>query len=590
MTLRVVERLETAGLTRARFGGKGFFLTKLAELGHPVPPFRILESARLHAGDIVLAEIEALLSELRAEAVERMGVSAASVAFAVRSSAPVSMPGMMDTLLGIGLSPSQMSQLAARLGTAHAAWDMVCTGARSLCVHSAGLDDKEIETIGEPGPGAYERLVTAYEQRTGRAFPATPEAQVLHAVHAVAQSWHNDRAREYRRVHRVSETARPSVVIQAMAFGTANGASGSGVIFSHDPLTGERGLHGEYMPTSTGESLVSGTATPIDVATLAVEDQDCYRELAERVDELFRWTTLMVEVEFVVERGRLWLVQLRSAVCTDEIRNSVTVDSWRDGLIDRSEALRRLNLDALFAKTPARAADGSARLLATGLPASAGVATGRFVSHPDDAIALVDEPTVLLRQKTEPEDFLGMVHSVAVVTLEGGTGSHAAVVARELGRPAVVGASFVEPAWVQQADGAIVTVCGTTGRVWLGAVAEQDAVALACPADLIGAPSGTHIVDSLDDVVAAEPDAVMVDGLGALERTSPRRGLVVTADPQVATLIGRSCRVAYIASASAREPWRVALPDVPVAYIVVASAAQRSYVQAALAIREAAAE
>jgi pyruvate,orthophosphate dikinase len=588
MTLPVVERLETAGVTRARFGGKGFFLTKLAERGYPVPPFRILESARLRTGGVVLAEIEALLADLRAEAIEQMGVTAASVAFAVRSSAPVSMPGMMDTLLGIGLSPGQISQLAARLGSAHAAWDMLCTAARSLCVHTAGMDENEIGMIADPGPDAYEHLVTAYERRTGGAFPETPEVQVLHAVHAVAKSWHNGRAQDYRRVHRISETACPAVVIQVMAFGTANGASGSGVVFSHDPLTGERGLHGEYLPASTGESLVSGTTTPIDATKLAVEDQDSYSELVERVDELFRWTTQMVEVEFVVEGGRLWLVQLRPAVCTDEVRNSVTVDSWRDGLIDRTEALRRLNLDALFAQTPARAADGSARLLATGLAASAGVATGRLVSHPDAAVAQADEPTVLFRQKTEPEDFLGMVHSVAVVTLEGGAGSHAAVVARELGRPAVVGASFEDPAWLQQADGAVVTVCGTTGRVWLGAVTEEDAAELVWPADLIGAPSDTHIVESLDDVVAAEPDAVMVDGLDALERTPPR-GLAVTADPRVATLIGRSRRVAYIASTSAREPWRVALPDVPVAYIVVASAVQRSYVQAALAIREAAA-
>ncbi|WP_281202165.1 PEP/pyruvate-binding domain-containing protein, partial [Nocardia jejuensis] len=337
-----VERFETPENSRARFGGKGFFLAKLREMHYAVPPFHVLEGTVLRRTEISEPEIETLLAHLRREAAEVMGVEPGSVAFAVRSSAPVSMPGMMDTILGVGLSPSDLPALAERLGGPDAAWDMLITGAEGMCRHIAGLPAPEPEPA---TPAAYERLVAAFEKATGTDFPRTPAAQVKRAVDAVAASWNNSRAREYRAVHGISEHDCPSVVIQAMAYGTAGSGSGSGVVFSHDPLTGVRGLHGEFLGGRTGESLVAGTATPTVVEELAIIAPTAHAELAAYTDELFSWLSVLVEVEFVVEHGSLWLVQVRPAIAADRVHNTITVDAWRAGILDRGDALERLRLD-----------------------------------------------------------------------------------------------------------------------------------------------------------------------------------------------------------------------------------------------------
>ncbi|WP_327144296.1 PEP/pyruvate-binding domain-containing protein [Nocardia sp. NBC_01327] len=579
---QVVERFETPESSRARFGGKGFFLTKLRDMHYAVPPFRILESAVLDRHDIPEREVEELLAALRAEAAEVMGVDPASVAFAVRSSAPVSMPGMMDTLLGVGISPADVPALAERLGGAGTAWDMVITGARGLCRHIAGIETDEAE---QATFDTYARLVAAFEGATGREFPGTPVAQVKLAVDAVAASWNNQRAREYRAVHGISEQDRPSVVIQAMAYGTAGSSSGSGVVFSHDPLTGVRGLHGEFLGERTGESLVAGTATPAAVQQLAAAVPTAHAELTAYTDELFSWLSVMVEVEFVVEHGTLWLVQVRPAIAADQVHNTVAVDAWRAGILDRAEALRRLRLDALFAEAPPCAVAGHAPLLATGIAASTGVATGRLVRDSAAALDGGPEATVLLRPRTEPEDFMGMVHAVAVVTLEGGSGSHAAVVARELGRPAVVGAVFTDPDWLARAGAATVTVCGTTGRVWLGAVPLAEGGMAGWPGDLIGAPEDTEVLGSAEDLFGAEPEAVQLDPATDPARI-PASAIVVTDDPQLAAAAARYAGVAFVCPpGDAETPWRTDLPEIPLRYVIAAPAQQR-YVRAVLALRE----
>ncbi|MDR7171705.1 pyruvate,orthophosphate dikinase [Nocardia kruczakiae] len=567
-----IERFETPQISRALFGGKGFFLTKLAEMNYPVPPFRILPGERLRQTGGPLDEIARLIRELRKEAAATMAADRATVAFAVRSSAPVSMPGMMDTLLCIGLTPENVPALAERLGSQESAWRAVVSGARALCVHVAGVPEADLPT------GAPERihpeLIDIYQQRTGARFPVEPAAQVKAAVDAVAASWNNRRAREYRAAQGISEADRPSVVVQAMAYGTAATASGSGVVFSHDPLTGMRGLHGEYLPAATGESLVGGTATPANIEVLADSAPGAYGELAATVDELFCWLTLIVEVEFVVESGKLWLVQVRPAVAAERVHNTVTVDAWRAGLLDRPTALRRLRPAALFDHASPHAAAGHAPLLARGIAASTGVASGRLARDTAAVLAAAGAPTVLLRPSTEPEDFAGMLHATAVVTQEGGSGSHAAVVARELGKPAVVGARFVDPEWPARAGGELVTVCGTTGRIWHGLVPAVEGHAPPWPSDLIGEPLRTTVVDSLDELPTAAAD-------------SAGDGLVVTADPDLACRAGARSPIAFVCGAGpADRPWLAELPDIPLRYVVVTSPAQRRFVCTLLAIRE----
>ncbi|KZM69037.1 PEP/pyruvate-binding domain-containing protein [Nocardia terpenica] len=422
---------------REQLGNKGFHLDLLRGRGYPVPSFRVVTADEVRAG-VNPTGVQRLLDELRAEAAERMGLPPSAVAFAVRSSPPVSMPGMMDTLLAVGLTDDSVPALATHLGSAELARNMVEIGRVDLRTHLGVV-------------------------------PESPVAQVCSAITAVRDSWHNERAREYRRAHDISERLSPAVVVQAMAFGTGD-RSGSGVVFSHDPRTGRRGLHGEYVAASTGAALVAGQVTPDGLARLKHDCPQAYTLLDRFVAELFAWRQVMIEVEFVVERGRLWLVQMRAATASPAAHNAVTVDAWRTGIVDRNTALTRLSLDALCAAPEPRAAEGHARLLATGIAAAGGVATGRIVRAAEEVLAHAGEPVVLLRPTTEPEDFVGMANSAGIVTLEGGFGSHAAVVARELGRPAVVGARFTDPHWLENPTTATITVCGTTGRVWEGTV------------------------------------------------------------------------------------------------------------------------
>ncbi|MFF0494495.1 PEP/pyruvate-binding domain-containing protein [Nocardia sp. NPDC004068] len=457
-------------ISRERLGNKGFHLWELRERGYPVPPFEVVDGPAVRAG-IDRAAVARLLDRLRARASEWMGVDPESVAFAVRSSPPVSMPGMMDTLLGLGVDESAVPALADRLGGAELAHDLLAIGERDLRTH------------------------------LGSAVPTAAIDRVHAAVAAVRDSWHNDRAREYRRAHGISEELAPAVVVQAMAFGLG-ARSGSGVVFSHDPLTGERGLHGEYLAASTGAALVGGQATPDGLAGLARECPDAYAELARVVDELFAWQRVLIEVEFVVERGRLWLVQLRAATASAAVHTTITIEAWRAGLLDRATALARLSPEALGTQTRREAAPGHGTLLATGIGAASGVATGTVVRTVAEVLDRIGEPTVLLRPTTEPEDFLGMAQSAGIITLEGGFGSHAAVVARELGRPAVVGARFADPDW--QSESATVTVCGTTGKVWAGTVPAVSRPAVDWPEDLLGpAPADGDRLTRLRAVLAA---------------------------------------------------------------------------------------
>ncbi|MBF6452145.1 PEP/pyruvate-binding domain-containing protein [Nocardia cyriacigeorgica] len=444
---------------RKSLGNKGFHLVELAGRGYPVPPFDVLTAEHVAAG-VARDEVAELLGELRTRAHSLMGADR-PVGFAVRSSPPVSMPGMMDTILAVGLGEHDLPALSVLLAGDEPAAALVAEGRRAL----------RAQVGSDPG--------------------VDPVGQVLAAVEAVRASWDNERARQYRRAHDIGEDNGPAVVVQVMAFGSG-ALSGSGVAFSHDPRTGRPGLSGEYLPASTGEALVAGQVTPEPLDRLAAQCPSAYAQLDAVVRELFRWHKHLVEVEFVVETGTLWLVQLRAATASPAAHTHVAIDAWRSGVLDRDTALTRLSAEALGADSTARAAEGHAALLATGVPASPGVAVGRVVCASEQVLAHPDEPVVLLRPRTEPEDFVGMVNAAGIVTMEGGFGSHAAVVARELGVPAVVGVGDGSQSVVGLAPDTTVTVCGTTGRIWAGEVPVESGTAVPWPADLLGPePAGS---------------------------------------------------------------------------------------------------
>lgn len=490
-------------------GGKGHHLGVLRRAGLPVPPFVVLGAEELAAGEVGPERIAACLADIAAAA-------GAVVGFAVRSSPARSMPGMLDTLLCLGPTEADLKALTERLGDERAAWQALLTQATHLCRFVAGI---------APGPSdadprrEWARLKRLFSEATGQPYPAGAVDQVRLAVAAVRRSWHTERAKQYRRAHGIPDTSTVAVVIQAMVYGTAAGVSGSGVVFSHNPLTGEPGLFGEFLSGATGEGLVSGTRTPQAVDLLRERAGHVYQELARYVDLLYRRLGDLVDVEFVVENGRLWLVQVRPATAPPHVLNRVRTQAWQDGVLSAAEALRLLDVDALFQPLPARVRpQRSDRLVAVGLPASPGAATGRVVTSTADALRHAAGGPVLLRPDTEPDDFAGIANSAAVVTLTGGSTSHAAVVTRELGVPAVVGAKIVDPGWFGEctvdssdssdssdcsdcSDSGEVTVCGTSGRVWAGrvpilpsAVPERPAALLAAAGveSVVGTGEGEH--------------------------------------------------------------------------------------------------
>ncbi|WFB10762.1 AMP-binding protein [Streptomyces sp. LX-29] len=624
--------------SRALLGGKGHHLTLMRRLGLPVPPFAVLDSAELAARPVDAERIRELLGPLAEAAADTMAPRESAVGLAVRSSPPRSMPGMMDTLLGIGLSPSDVEPLARRLGDRAAAWEVLLTQARHLCRHVGGADPARLAAAegdptggltGDPtgGPAErYDRLRRLYAELTGADYPVDPVDQVRVAVEAVRASWNSERARQYRQAHGIPERPGPAVVVQALAYGMAGGASGSGVVFSHNPINGDEGLFGEYLTGSTGEDLVSGTRTPQAVAALEAQDPRAHRLLTELVARLHHELGAMADVEFVVERGRLWLVQVRPAAAAPHVLNRVAQRMWRDGRLTARQALARLDADALFASPPARVAGEPPGLLAVGLPACAGVAHGPLVTGVEEVFRHPPGTAVLLRPTTEPADFPAMTQAAAVLTLEGGGTSHAAVVARELDLPTVVGAQLLDPDLAARLRAAEtegeplpeVTVCGTTGRVWLGRVppapGDPD---LGRAAELPGAvETGTVVCRTAGPEAAAEagravvlvdratgrPLAVAADPDPTAAASAPERALVcaaedelpadggdrlvATGDPAVAeTWAARGGRVAYLHPApDPARPWRTRLPDCRLAFVALPAADQREHARWSLAI------
>ena len=325
-------------LVLGSMGGEGYGLTVMQAENLPVPPFTILGASELAAGAGQPGPLRPRLDGLVAAACAAFGVPARAVGLAVRSSPPVAMPGMLDTLAGLGLTPESLDALADRMGSQAAAWQTLIQQAAQLCRHAAGATAPRLAAATDPRlPAAqrWDRLSSLFTELTGRPYPQAPADQVSEAITAVRDSWHSERPVVYRAEHRLADEPGPSVVVQAMAFGAASEASARGVVFSHNPLTGEPGLFGEFRPAAAGESLTA--------------------ELRSRAAELYRLLTTMAEVGFAVERGRLWLIRVRPAVAAAHVLNRVCVQAWQDGLISAADALLRLDVDAMFEPLPAAA-------------------------------------------------------------------------------------------------------------------------------------------------------------------------------------------------------------------------------------------
>ncbi len=479
----------TAMYSRETVGNKGASVAAMRALGLPVPPAFVLpieECRRFHAAGERLddelwdAVLEALGS-LEADTGRRLGDPDAPLLVSVRSGAAVSMPGMMDLVLNLGMTDAVEEGLARLSGDAGFARE---THAR-FChdfghiVLGADLDPRA------PDASAGE-IRAAVLADTGSPVPGDPLAQLDAAIRAVFGSWSSRRAVAYRRhwgIPEDGEISGTAVIVQAMVFGNLGGESGTGVLFTRDPMTGEPQPYGEWLAGGQGEDVVSGTHDPLPLSALGEDLPAVHDELLEAARLLEREHRDVQDIEFTVERGRLYLLQARSAKRSPLAAVRVATDLVREGTIDEHAALARVTPEQVQAVLMPRVAESVARgaeVLVRGAPACPGVAAGRVVCDADAACSF-DGDAVLVRPTTSPEDVAGMIAACAVVTEHGGATSHAAVVTRARGRPSVVGVGeHATAGW----EGRDVTVDGSAGVVYASILPTQTADA----ADVPGLP------------------------------------------------------------------------------------------------------
>ncbi len=501
-------------------GGKGANLAEMSRLDLPVPPgFTITTEACVHFlthdrtfPDGLQAQVRIALAAMEETLGLKFGDPARPLLVSVRSGARVSMPGMMDTILNLGLNDETVKGLAAFSRDERFAWDTYRRFIQMYADVVLGIDHHLFEDLLEDyresrglveeadlNAEDWREIVSRYkalvEEERDMPFPQDVMVQLWEAIAAVFASWHTPRARTFRQLHGIPEEWGTAVTVQAMVFGNRGADSATGVVFTRDPATGEKVLHGEYLPNAQGEDVVAGLRTPrpltasarraagLDVPSLQEAMPRAFAELERILDRLERHFRDMQDVEFTIERGKVWLLQTRSGKRSARAAIKIAVDMVAEGLIDRREAVLRIrpvDLEQLLRPTIAPKAERI--VLARGLPASPGAASGRIVFAPDEAerLAALGEPVILVRPETVPQDIHGMHAAVGILTTRGGMTSHAAVVARGMGRPCVTGAAGLildAAAGILKADDTIlhegdwVTVDGDAGEVLKGRVA-----------------------------------------------------------------------------------------------------------------------
>ncbi|HET9986195.1 MAG TPA: pyruvate, phosphate dikinase [Longimicrobiales bacterium] len=490
---------------KALLGGKGANLAEMTRIGIPVPPgFTITTEvcnlylrAETYPPGLEDA-VRAALRRLEADTGKTFGGDD-PLLVSVRSGAVASMPGMMDTILNLGLTDHTVEALARESAKPRFAWDsyrrfVQMYGDVVLGVPSGefeALIDRKKEARGvehDTGLTAEDlaELVAEFKAlvrtRTGQPFPGDPDAQLWGAIRAVFRSWNTQRAIDYRKVNGIPDHLGTAVNIVAMVYGNMGDDSGTGVAFTRDPSTGERRFFGEFLVNAQGEDVVAGIRTPLSIEEMATRFPEAYDELLRTQDTLERHFRDMQDLEFTVERGRLFLLQTRTGKRTAQAAVRIAVDMVEEGLIHEDEAVLRVDPRKVVELLhPQIDPSAEPELLACGLPGSPGAAAGKVVLDPDRAVewAQAGEPVILVRRETSPDDFHGMVAAKAIVTCRGGMTSHAAVVARGMGKTCVVGAHGLgcdEGAGILKAgdvvvhEGDWITVDGTSGKVFLGQV------------------------------------------------------------------------------------------------------------------------
>ncbi|HLJ70649.1 MAG TPA: pyruvate, phosphate dikinase, partial [Roseiarcus sp.] len=511
---------EGEGAMRELLGGKGANLAEMANLGLPVPPgFTITTevcaffyaNGKTYPPDLKEA-VEAALTRVGELTGRAFGDASNPLLVSVRSGARASMPGMMDTVLNLGLNDSSVKTLAATSGDERFAYDSYRRFIQMYSNVVLEIEHHNFEEIlqerkdrrdylldTELSAEDWREIIAQYkavvEAETGKPFPQDPRDQLWGAIGAVFSSWMNQRAITYRRLHSIPESWGTAVNVQAMVFGNMGETSATGVAFTRNPSTGAKELYGEFLVNAQGEDVVAGIRTPQNITeaarmaagsdspSLETLMPDVFRQFRETTERLEKHYRDMQDLEFTVERGKLWMLQTRNGKRTARAALRVAVDMAEEGLIGKSEAVLRVepaSLDQLL--HPTLDPKAPRKPLASGLPASPGAASGEIVFSADEAEDLKNRgrKVILVRVETSPEDIHGMHAAEGILTTRGGMTSHAAVVARGMGKPCVSGAGSVRVDYAAQTltaagvtlkKGDVITIDGGDGQVFQGAVA-----------------------------------------------------------------------------------------------------------------------
>jgi len=494
-------------------GGKGANLAEMCRLGLPVPPgFTITTEANAAYVESkgqwprgMAEQVKANLAKLEALMGAKFGDPENTLLVSVRSGAADSMPGMMDTVLNLGLTPEVVEALGQRTGNPRFAWDAYRRFVNMFGDVVMGVPHEEFEAILD---GMKQRVgakldtdlevhhlkavvqgyLALYKKHTGEAFPTDPAEQLRKSIDAVFRSWDTPRAVKYRELNDIRGLLGTAVNVQTMVFGNLGETSGTGVAFTRDPATGKNLFYGEYLMNAQGEDVVAGIRTPLPIRELAQENRKAYRELLQIRKILERHYREMQDVEFTIQQGQLFMLQTRTGKRTTAAALKIAVDMVKEGLITKKQALMRIEpkqLDQLLHPTFDLASEKAAKLLAKGLPASPGAATGRIVFSADEAEAWVErgETVILVRVETSPEDIGGMHAAVGILTARGGMTSHAAVVARGMGTCCVAGAGDIRVDYqaktmtvgeIRLGEGDWISLNGSLGTVYEGQIKTVD--------------------------------------------------------------------------------------------------------------------
>lgn len=512
---------EGDGKNRALLGGKGAGLCEMTRIGLPVPPGFVItteacvyyyRNGRFPEG--LKEQVKEGLRRIEGETGKRFGDRENPLLLSIRSGARVSMPGMMDTILNLGLNDETVEGLVKQTDNPRFAYDSYRRFVQMYGDVVLGIEHDRFEEIIdevkkkkgvkldiELDAGDWEEIKESFKEiikeETGRPFPEEPEEQLWGAISAVFKSWNNRRAKEYRRINGIPDDWGTAVNVQSMVFGNMGENSGTGVAFTRNPATGENIFYGEYLINAQGEDVVAGIRTPLPInrAQKIHEDEksleevmpEIYRQLLDIREKLEKHFKDMQDLEFTIEKGKLYILQTRTGKRTAMAAVKIAVDFVKEGLIDREEAIMRVSPDQIDQLLhPMIDPKADIKPVAKGLPASPGAATGKVVFYAEDAVRAAgnNEKVILVRHETSPEDVAGMYSAEGILTARGGMSSHAAVVARGMGKACVVGCEGITVDYEKREiragstiirEGDVITIDGTSGNVLLGDVPKIEA-------------------------------------------------------------------------------------------------------------------